>query len=484
MNRRFKSIIASLLLFTLMPMSITPASAMTPSKPTMLYGSDANDAQMPQDSSAIIEKQVITFDLNDFPNVNDVESINGYGGSVQSEYIIYNPTDEEISLQIAFPLTSLPSYAENGINNYEMEKYSITVDGKTVNTTTRHVSNYIVDPYNRFMSLVQDEYIDNEFCGPDTTVTKYTFKQTYSEKSYGYVGFDIHESETNKSCIYFSDQSWSCEMPGGRTRIFALAGEGECTYEIYVFGNDLNHTPSLKIYESYSVEDTEEIGSNIELVGKENITFSDYVFEDYDPDIGISQIDWFNIAATELSHILENKLGIISFYSIKNGLYGNLVGGLVYEITIGPGQKVTNVIKAPIYPSVETKYDPYTYDYSYNLHYYNAEMYIGNIDVNINTTYYLIEGYQDVYEKTDYGYSISVPLKEVLSEQVSSTRGGFMFTLCEVENPEENKTELSLVTKILIAVFILLIIIIVLIVELVKLIIKGVKFVINKIKNN
>ena len=62
-KNKCKSLIAALILFTLMPMTVLPSSAMTPLPPTLLNGAAYSGAQMPSESGVIIENQSVTFDI-------------------------------------------------------------------------------------------------------------------------------------------------------------------------------------------------------------------------------------------------------------------------------------------------------------------------------------------------------------------------------------------------------------------------------------
>lgn len=457
LSNGFKSIIAALILFTLMPMTVIPSSAMTPLPPTYLDGSNASGAEMPEGSAVVIENQSITFNLADFPAVNEAGS---YSGNVQTEYTLFNPTDSEITLKIAYPLAETPTYYYGTNDTLELAKYSVMINGEPAEVTLRHGLNYNGDYlYDGFASLIFDEYIDNEFCGPDMTVTKYTFKQSDVEKSYAYVGFDVKNNEFSGRCLYLGEYARAWDKKDGDLRFNTIAGENGCTYELYVFGKDLTHLPEWKIYEYASVEDDEEIEGKIEFVSKESMTFSEYVFKDYDASLGISELDWFNMAATEISATIENGQVFTSLYGLNRGFADYRVSGFTYEISIGPGERVVNTLNAPTYPFIETKYDPYTFGYNYVLFHTNADMFTGKINVSINTPYYMIYDGNHSFEKTEDGYSIALDAVKILSENSTATLGSIFFILCEVEEPEEVEEKIPVIFWILIILAIPIIII-------------------------
>ena len=92
-NNKAKSIIAALILFTLLPMTIMPSSATSPIPPSLLDGAAYSGAQMPSECGVVIENQSVIFNLDEFPLVHDEEGVIGYSGSVTTEYTLFNPTD-------------------------------------------------------------------------------------------------------------------------------------------------------------------------------------------------------------------------------------------------------------------------------------------------------------------------------------------------------------------------------------------------------
>ena len=470
-NTKFKALIAALLLFTLMPMAITPSSAMTPLPPSLLDGSPSYSASLPAECGLVIESQTITYDITEFPAYDDTEVIKGYKGSVRTEYTLYNPTDSEITVKVAFPLSRLPKYQSEVIEAENPAKYSILINGENIETDIRHCAdydNYHMNP-DDFASLVSDEYISDPFCSPSMTVTKYTFKQSGVNESYAYVGFDFNKDEVSGSCLYLGRFSRAWYQDDGDCRFNIPAGENGCTYDLYVFGNDLKSMPDWKIYEDAGVNDGEEIEGNIEFVGKESLTLLDFVLEYYDESLGISQVDWFNMAAAEISMPFKNGGHYTELYGLSNGFSDYLMRGFICEITINPEERVTTTINAPVYPSVETLYNPPKFIYHHYLSKNAARLHTGQISININTPYYMLEG--EGFEKTENGYCKTMNAVGVVSDKISIEQEEFIFTLCEVENPEIVKRKIHPLVWVLIIIGIPIIIVICII----DLVIRGVK---------
>lgn len=443
-NNKTKSIIAALILFTLLPMTILPSSATSPLPPSLLDGAAYSGAQMPSESGVVIENQSVTFNLSEFPLVHDEEGVKGYSGSVTTEYTLLNPTDSEMTLRVAYPVADTPTYIYGLDAESEAALHSITVNGEKIDAELRHCLDYSIyeSDNSHFGSIISDEYISDEFCSPEMTVTKYTFKQSGIKQSGAYIGFDVKKyGELTGSCIYLGEYSNAWDIKPGYVRFNFLAGENESTFDMYVFGKDLGSLPNWKIYKDFSVEDGEEIKGKIEFVSKETTTFSEFVSEYYDESLGINELDWFNMAATEIGTTIKNEQAYTSLSGLRNGFLSYRAKGFVYDITIAPKARITHTISGPIYPHIETSYEPNTYRYEYLLYQNNAELFIGQINVNVITPYYLLG--ENNYVKTDYGYSLTLNAKDAIDENSFVIYGGINFTLCESENPEKVKSNNS-----------------------------------------
>ena len=440
MTRRNKILatIAVMLLFAILPVTVTPSSATPPTPPTLLAGIDASGVVIPKDSGVIIENQTITFDIPEFPILDEGHRLDGdIPGNVKTDYTLYNPTDQEITFKIAYPFAQDSTYY-GYFDTIEREKYSIYIDGVAQEGSLRHGLNFNDNYfYEGFDSIIYDEYISNEYCSPDMAVTKYTFKQSGVEINSAYIGFDVKETEYVGSCIYLGENSHAYTYYGKQLRFARQAVKDNGSFDVYVFGEELTHLPTWKIYEDINVQDGEEVSGKIDFVGKETTTFLEFIRGCYNEELGISEIDWFNIAATEMSRLMEYERKQTLFESLNGMLDFYIISGLVCEMTIAPGERSVLTLNAPVYPSIETAYNPYTYYYSYTLSPSNAELFDGKIDVNIITPYHLLFNNSNGYVKTEDGYSLTFVSIKDFSENLSAIAGGFDFTLCEVENPEK-----------------------------------------------
>ena len=106
-----------------------------------------------------------------------------------------------------------------------------------------------------------------------------------------------------------------------------------------------------------------------------------------------------------------------------------------YEISIPAGGTITNTVTAPIYPSMNTRYEPPIYMYTYLLSPATTWAEFGKLDIVVNTPYYLTEsGGEFSFEKTETGYQTSL---DGLPE------GELEFTLSESAKPKAPRGHLN-----------------------------------------
>ncbi len=447
-------IIAIILLCFMLPCFIIPSSAMAPLPPTEIFGKRSFGVRFPTDAGLIIENQTVSFDLSD-PSVYDSkEEIVDYRGSVTTDYTLYNPTDKPVTLKLGYILNRFPNDT-TGESRIEREKYRILIDGEEITPELRHGIYYApYSPDDDFSEIIHDELINDEFCSPNMTVTKYTFRQSDVEKDYAGIGFVVSSNKISGRCLYLGDKVHDARENNNLFSFKIPAVENGETFDIYVFGEELDSVPSWRVYTSVR-EDTMASGK-IELVSKETLNLYDYLLSYYDPSLGISENDFFNMEAAQISLRIKKDFRYITFEDLKSSFADTAVAGYVYEITIAPGERVHHTITAPVYPTVETAMNPETFYYAYDFYPENAEMFSGKINININTPYYIISN-NDYYsfEKTENGYSLTLSPIEQNEDGFGTVHGGVFFTLCESENPETKDNDMGpvFVIIILIAVF-------------------------------
>ena len=472
MKNKTKALIATITLILMMPFLIVPASAFT--TPNYYWpGSPTSDGVLLEGDNIVMEGQTVRFDIVDFPSNDDDTKIDDYKSRVNVEYSFYNPTDSDIVLRMAFPVGRAPQYDYIKPDGFDADKYTVTVNGETVDAALR----YGYDPEYEYnptedVKCILDEYLDDGVVSPDMKVTKYTFKSMDIEKSYAYAAFDVNEDELSGSCIYVDPYTNGWTLKDGSTRInFYVSGEKE-VITLYVFGEELSDMPEWKFYKDAGVSDGEEIGGKMELVSTETTTLLDFASGEYDESLGISELDWFNMVATELTRIMSRGVAFTRLEGMNTDYETYGVKILFYEFTVGAGERAVNTLSCPIYPTIDRNYEPGIFAYDHLL---AAEgvLSTGVTEIIVNTSYYLIDANADT-ERLDGGYRILVERDKSPTEPYQP----ISFRLCESESPETVKPKVPAIIWILLIIFIP----IVLVIAVISLIIDGVKFLANKIK--
>ncbi len=400
-----------------------------------------------------VEKEVLTFDISQFPSNHyaSQEDFLAYDGKVSAEYTFYNPSDLTITATLAFPFGNQPDYANTyneQTGEYETatdaEKYDITVNGEPVNKKIR----YTLKTDSQFnlegdLKNLQNEYITHSFYTPSTTVTKYTYV-VGGENKEGLIGSQVGDYYTaptagfdwdggnGQTRIYFPDwNSYHLQDNGvGRFGTFVRNGD---YLTLYAFGEPLTAPITWQCYQNGGMKNGEEIYGLVSLVSTQTTTFESFVFEKYSEKFGISTVDWYNAVLCSFKDYNggKNNLNVVENYSDFSSPYverflSNLLRWYEYEITILPKQTIVNCVTAPIYPSIDLSYKPSVCKYVYLLSPASTWASFKEIEIIINTPYYITESSIKGFNKTENGYTY---------KQSGLPTCELEFTLCTDQNP-------------------------------------------------
>ena len=137
--KRLRTPVALVCVFLLSAMLVVPASAN--SAQTQWEGVDSAGAIVRDGGSPIIvEKELLTFDIQEFPDNHyfDLDSYLAYSGKVTAEYTFFNPADYAVTATLLFPFGCEPMYATNEYYGKDTEKYDILIDGQPVEKVMRY----------------------------------------------------------------------------------------------------------------------------------------------------------------------------------------------------------------------------------------------------------------------------------------------------------------------------------------------------------
>lgn len=409
---------------------LLPSISLANSMPTYYYGSgeSVNDAILLNEECPIeVQNEVLTFDLQEFPKdyYEYSHEFNKYTGEVTAEYTFYNPTKDTITARLAFPFGSMPDYAPYALGQDASGKWwekEIIVNEKRVEPVIRltYCGYNDFNAYNEREKLV-DGYVNDSFFKPDLPVTKYTYTFQTDEKDssniWSYLEVEIDTTKT-KIVTDGTIRQWNEKKKNKEATLELEVWNSQV--EFYVLGDtDFEHNFSLKDLESEKNIDRRT------TVKTEEMSFENFVLLNLDKKIDGSNWDKYNACVAYLKECEQTEGYITESY--VQYLKEELMYWYEYEIVFEPGAVVKNVVTAPIYPSIETAYEPPVYEYMYLLSPAKLWESFGDLEIIIRTPFYMTESSVKGFEKTDEGYRLK---KDGLPEQELE------FTLSKEESPK------------------------------------------------
>lgn len=401
--KRFVSLtIAVLAVLTSFPLAAEANSAQRKWEGTNVAGAVIKEGECP----VIVEKEVLTFDIPEFPKqyYADAEEYLAYSAKVTAEYTFYNPSEYRVTASLFFPFGNEPEYADS---TDDIEKYDIFVQGKAIEKKIRYSFASVTKSFDLEQSLakLQDEYREDVFYVPDMTVTEYHYAVSGVDcENYRAATAAVDIKDGTERKFYFAEQSGFHMQKDGKKRISTwIKNEGE--YTVYVFGEPLQDPLDWKFYKNGAVEDTEEIAGTMTLKESRTITLYEFAMANYDDSKGISEIDWYNAVIAEMkeAEINENS-GILCLECYAKAYEGALLRWYEYEITIEPEGRIVNTVTAPLYPNIDATYEPEVYYYTYLLSPAKTWKAVWELEVIIRTPYHMTLSNLDGLIKVSDGY--------------------------------------------------------------------------------
>ncbi len=430
-----KNIFSRSLCFALCSLMLSGAvmlSASANSAQSWFQGVDSTGTIMPDGQSPIVvEHELLTFDLQDFPSVHG--DLSDYTAKVSAEYTFYNPSEYTVTARLLFPFGNVPTYAYYYTKFDDTEKYDVTINGEAIEKQIRYT---LSDPYAQFdldrdLSLVCDDFVQDDFYRPELTVTKYVFSLRDLEYGGSYralsVAFDLPKGIGDYR-FYFPEQNRMHTQADGDVRLSCFVNNMN-QIDLYVFGTPPTTLPELKFYQDGGVEDGEEVSGEVDLLGSSTMTFEQFALSSLPETSSIQPSDWYNAVVAELNERAE-YLGEYP-YACSDRLAYNFERYFMrwyqYEITLAPGERIVNTVTAPIYPSVDLDYEPDIFEYTYLLSPAKTWKSFGELEIVVNTPHYITESGIDGFTKGMEGYYLKLD---------GLPDGELTFTLSTAETPK------------------------------------------------
>ena len=440
--RKFLIQLTAFLFCIFTTMNAGDLTAYANSAQTHFFGVDSTGAIMTDDESPIIvENELLTFDIASLPSnyYSTAEDFATYDAKVTAQYTFYNPSEYTVTARLLFPFRTLPPYADGYYDEeYEFQpfddtqKYNITIDGESVQKTVRHTLSFELFDLEQDLASLSDSFVKDDFYTPDLSVTKYVFRvQGVDTAAYkaANIAFDVAEGMGSYR-ILFPEHSGGHRQDDGAMRLSAWVEGSDDKFELYVFGTPLSEMPNWKFYRDGGVENGEEIKGSAVLESTESMTFLEFALSNRDADSPVSETDWYNALVEELkkSGHYGGDYPVVECPCYFNSFQHDLMRWYEYEITLAPEERIINTVTAPIYPDIDMGYSPSVFNYTYLLSPAKTWKSFGEIEIVVNTPYYVTDSSIDGVTKTENGYKMTLsglPEDELL------------FTLSTSENPQK-----------------------------------------------
>ncbi len=416
-HRRYAICIFMLCFFFVNSLPVRANSAATFWRGTSSTGVISGDRDCPIE----VESEILRLQIPEFPHsyYETADAFLSYSAYVEATYSLYNPTDYEVTFRLFFPFGTSPSYYISSSREpeeisyaYDTDKFTVTVNGENIEKSIRHS---LVHPYDSFdldtdLPRLHDGFVQDPFYTPDLPVTQYTFAihdvdtKTYSAAT---VAWDL-PSDQGSTKIYWPDISGLQTRDDGSVRVSGWADSSDSLI-IYAIGTPLESLPAWKFYKNGGVDDREEISGSAVLQTSQTMTFQEFALKGWSNETGVSQTDWYNAVVEELREdALETQSSLVFLNRYAQAFSDCLMRWYDYTITIPAGETVTNTVTAPLYPSIQTDYEPPVYEYTYLLSPARTWADFHALQILIETPFALIESSLEGFEKEGTGYRLSL----------------------------------------------------------------------------
>ena len=420
--KRFCSILLSTFLL------LSPTAVYANSAQTYFQGISATGTMVTGERSPIIvERELLTFDLQEFPQEYYGEEAEylAYSGKVTAEYTFHNPADYDVTAKLAFPFGRTPDYGYSYPAS-DGEKYDILVDGEPVAHHVRHTLFYRDEEFQLEKDLpnLHEGYMADEFWQFDTPVTKYTWEISGIAEEFdaARLGFRWSGDASERKLMLM-------EQTGGNNAEDKVAVtrwvENGDIIELYVFGKPLEE--NLEWFSENGAKDTPFVYT-LNFLGEETMTYEEYAFAGWKEDSNILPHDWYNAVTQNLKNS-EWNYGILGSFEYTGRLNpDDFLRWYEYEISIPAGGTIVNTVTAPIYPDMNTRYEPPIYEYTYLLSPAKTWTDFYAINIVVKTPYFMTESGGDFsFQKGVDGYYL---------DYHGLPDGELTFTLSESEDPK------------------------------------------------
>ncbi|MBQ7380087.1 MAG: hypothetical protein IJW70_10480 [Clostridia bacterium] len=356
---------------------------------------------------------------------------------VTSKYSLYNASEQSVTETMAIPFGAVPDYTYDEDDTSPVlpypGAYQITFKGQSITSAVRHSLSENSQRNDQFEELddsawstvypMQDIKMTDRIYYPEQKVTVYTYKVSNPDAIEGndfkLVSQSLERVDQTATRVYITGGGES----EGRLLGYADA-DGE-TFEVFVIGKDIGELN----WRAVTWGDEKSIDSvTVSLQGISKITFGELAMQYYTPDCGASEVDWYNAVYCYFScNAVRNGI-VDAFQPFSHDITDYLQGWLIYEITLEPHERAELVTQTPAFPDIINWYEPYVYEYGYDLVGLSRFQSVGTVEFSVNTPCYTMEN-------SSYYYVHQVPAGEYSLTLDKVDRNAIVFSICEKQKP-------------------------------------------------
>ena len=385
-------------------------------------------------SPLIIDSEELTFEIHQFPqtDIGSTSQLQEYTDHVVAEYTLSNPSDYTVTARLFFPFGHVPSYIsildDRGIPQFYPDSSSrgVSVNGQEVEYTLRHSYSHYHKKFDiqKDLSRLKEEVTDHAFFRQDLPVHFYHFKVNGEDLPEDPLLAVTMDSADKSRVCYFKDIR-SQSGNGNEITATLYSDMNDDCYHVTVFGEALAELVDWGVYSSSNLTEKNRLEASVELTEHRVSNLRDELLKLKPQGNEISGTDWINAGLD----FLEETAGegpLLSEIGIYTDLSHLLMRWIEYEITLQPGESVVNTVKAPLYPSIDTGYEPAVYQYTYLLSPVSTWASTGSLRVHLNTEFVMLE--DQGWIRTGNGYMKS--MEEFPQSELD-------FRLCSSAHPQK-----------------------------------------------
>ncbi len=388
-------------------------SASANSAPAYWYGSDGTGVVPAEENCPVeVEREHLTLEIPTLPQASysSQEEFDAYNARFTAEYTFYNPTDETLTVELAFPFGTAPEYLRYSQSDTDEEtkiddsaRYGVTVEGEEAETELRYTY------FTSELALPAKEKTAGRIFREDADLYEFSYAASAGvDLGNGNYYLELRLSfSTARTCIlcdnyrdYFledGDLVLLLYLNEDPVRFFSVGEKPQIKYtKVAKQGNGLAN--GKRTY----VED-----ANIQMSEKCSM-FGTWVGDNCPQ--GIGETDWYNAIVAHLERMKNPHYGL-SFSDPSSLFEKDLMRWFIYTLEIPAKGSVKNAVTGPLYPDVTQS----SFRYRYLLSPAQNWAKFGEFSITV-TTPYTLEGCDLSLEKTDGGYSYSrdgLPLGEL-----------------------------------------------------------------------